>query len=450
MVELSRRQLLAAAALGGAALLGPLTRSLSRERPFTRSLRRKSASSPLLRGVFRVDNRSSSTGRMGDYVFLAARSEFAWPSGSTIKFGTMTIPAAQCTPYANALLFHVPAHLAGTVPVTARAGGVTSNAVDFTYLPSDVTASTGLYRGYGTVRVEEASLTHPVRYGVGYLGNGQETDWSANEPSPHAIGGEYRFWQNGGVMVWQTAMLPALSSGVSLEAGAQGAYDSHWARLATAIMTSIPGPSYFSIGWEYSNANYFPWGVTSLADALHYAAYYQRIVDVMRLTLARGDPNLKANVEFKFGWNFNRGPSRVPDLIETSYPGDAFVDVVGFDFYDSGYRFARRPDGTWADPSDVWSHYLSDPYSLDWLSQFAIDHGKAVGFPEWGLVGLHPKSALGGGDDPFFISAFSAWLAKQPRLAYHCYFDFDPLTTDGTYHSLQNFPRSAVAFKTHF
>jgi len=71
----------------------------------------------------------------------------------------------------------------------------------------------------------------------------------------------------------------------------------------------------------------------------------------------------------------------VPDLIETSYPGDAFVDVVGFDFYDSGWRFAGRPDGTWADPSDVWSDCLPDPYSLDWLSQFAIGHGKAVGFP---------------------------------------------------------------------
>ncbi len=124
--------------------------------------------------------------------------------------------------------------------------------------------------------------------------------------------------------------------------------------------------------------------------------------------------------------------------------------MVGFDLYDADPRFARNLDGTWADPSDVWRRNLSDPYSLDWLSQFAIDHGKALGFPEWGLVGLHPQSARGAGDDPYFISAFSTWLANQPHLAYNCYFDFDPLTTDGTYHSLQNFPRSAAAFKARF
>ncbi len=147
-----------------------------------------------------------------------------------------------------------------------------------------------------------------MHYGLGYLGDSHATNWSDGEPPSGVVGDEYRFWQNGGTMVWQTAMLPALSTGASLQAGAQGAYDAHWARLATGIMTSVPGTSYFSIGWEYSNADWFPWGVTSLADALHYASYYRRIVQVMRSTLASGDPNTKENVEFRFGWNFNRGP----------------------------------------------------------------------------------------------------------------------------------------------
>ncbi len=114
MVQLSRRQVLAAAALGGAALLGPFSRSLSRE----------SAAPLLLHGVFRVDNGANSAGRMGDAVFLSARSDFSWPSGSTVDFGGITIPAAQCTPSGNVLLFRVPAHVAGTVRVIGRAGHV--------------------------------------------------------------------------------------------------------------------------------------------------------------------------------------------------------------------------------------------------------------------------------------------------------------------------------------
>jgi hypothetical protein len=56
--------------------------------------------------------------------------------------------------------------------------------------------------------------------------------------------------------------------------------------------------------------------------------------------------------------------------------------------------------------SSGWGAYAAEPYGPDWFSSFANSHQKQLMIAKWGLA---PRGALGGGDNPTYVSQFLRW-----------------------------------------
>jgi hypothetical protein len=215
------------------------------------------------------------------------------------------------------------------------------------------------------------------------------------------------------------------SSG-SLAQGAAGAYDAHYAKLAENLKARGMVDTIIRFGWEFGGG-WYPWGVKSAADALNYAAMFQRAANAILVVC----PTLKMD------WNGILAPAIDPAL---AYPGDMYVDYITFDHYDSNWLTG----GMSAD--EAWTHWRTMKWGINWWQDFADDHGKPWGVPEWGLVNTAGQSGHGNGDNPAFISQM-ADLFAEPNCAYQAYFNYSP---NGQKHHLDLFPQSKARFKARF
>ena len=135
-------------------------------------------------------------------------------------------------------------------------------------------------------------------------------------------------------------------------------------------------------GWEW-DGNWFAWGeayggLNAGNSTAKYIADFQAAVTALRA----GCPGIRID------WCGNSGSSTLAQL-EADYPGDAYVDIIGFDHYDAGTQAANLAAVT---PT----------------IQFAALRGKPIGIGEWGAAG-------NGMDDPAFID-FMAMLINNPPL----------------------------------
>lgn len=135
-------------------------------------------------------------------------------------------------------------------------------------------------------------------------------------------------------------------------------------------------------GWEW-DGNWFAWGVASGGlnagnTTAKYIADFQACVTALRA----GCPGLRID------WCGNSGSSSLAQL-EAAYPGDAYVDIIGFDHYDAGSVAANLA-------------------AVTATIQFAAQRGKPIGIGEWG-------AASNGTDNPAFID-FMAMLTLNPKL----------------------------------
>jgi hypothetical protein len=129
-----------------------------------------------------------------------------------------------------------------------------------------------------------------------------------------------------------------------------------------------------------------------------------------------------------------------------AYPGDAYVDVVGMDLYDNDGLIRRGSSADWAQRR--WEKFVTMPYGLDWLAGFAAAHGKQISIPEWGLGTPETTANVGGGDNPYYVEQFHAWVTSHD-VAYHSYHNVS--ATDGE-HRLQSgkFPNAAETYRRLF
>jgi hypothetical protein len=234
----------------------------------------------------------------------------------------------------------------------------------------------------------------------------------------------------------------------TLAACAAGSYDTDFINVARAFQQYGITNNIFRIGWEFTG-NWFSW--RSAGQEANYAACYRRIVTVLRNTVPSN--------HWTFDWNPIAGTSAA--ILAKTYPGDAYVDYVSADIYDtSRYTLVAYPYPASCDAACRLTHqkanwnYING--QMNDLRNFGISHGKKFAVPEWGVwseAGV-TSSTPGGGDDPYFIQQFYNYINNPANnVAYTVYFEAN--ASDG-HHSLccspsqSEFPLSSALFQKLF
>lgn len=199
--------------------------------------------------------------------------------------------------------------------------------------------------------------------------------------------------------VFSVPLIPT-DDNATIARGANGEYDQHFRDLAQDLIKGHLANATIRLGWEMTG-DWFTW--TGIHHPEQWAVAYQKAVTAMRSV---------PGANFTFDWTValhNADP-------EPMYPGDNYVDLIGADVYDAS--FAHNYSST--DHTQAWNGYLTEPWGLNWLADFASKHGKRISVGEWGVTDR--CDGHGGGDDPYFIEQMHTWLA-QHDVAYEAYFN---------------------------
>ncbi|MEU3725957.1 glycosyl hydrolase [Streptomyces sp. NPDC031705] len=192
-----------------------------------------------------------------------------------------------------------------------------------------------------------------------------------------------------------------------LRAGAHGAYDGHFRRLAERLVSLGVPDTVIVLGWEMNGFNYTH---RCRPDPASWKQYWRRIVGAMRSVEGQ---------RFRFDFAPNRGPDAI--AWTTCYPGDDVVDIIGMDSYD-------QP------PGNTFAEYVDQPHGLRAQVDFARAHGKRISYPEWGL--------FRNGDNAEYMRDMLEWIAAHKPL-YHSITDYCP---HGVWQCEEN-PQAAQVFR---
>jgi hypothetical protein len=188
-------------------------------------------------------------------------------------------------------------------------------------------------------------------------------------------------------IVLAVPMLPP--SGATLEQGAAGAFDGVFHELAQRLVAGGLGGADLVVGWQPDDEGN-SWFVRGAATARAYVAYWDRIRNVMSAV---------PGAHFLFEWDAgDAGSSLVSPA--AMYPGDADVDIVATDAFDTA------PRGTPA--AAQWPHVLHEQYGPAWMASFALAHHKPLAIAMWGEI---PAASGGAGDDGAFVTGLLRWAA---------------------------------------
>ncbi|OJH39610.1 glycosyl hydrolase [Cystobacter ferrugineus] len=310
---------------------------------------------------------------------------------------------------------------------------------------------TGVYRGevYSNPEVINAYSTwlgHEVTMGQGH----QAKDNWGNIENPSWQLSSWSTWVNakpGRRLNYSVAMFP--SGQGSLAQCAQGSYDYRFKTLANNLVSYKLQNTIIRLGWEFSG-NWMPW-YSGNGQQANFAACFRKIVTAMRTA--------QPSAGFKFDWNPNYDISS-SDLAAT-YPGDAYVDYIGFDLYDQGWNGAYPvPAGCTGSCAlsrwqSVWNAQFAP--ALSKFRAFAQAHGKQLSVPEWGV---NDAATHGGGDNTYYVEQMLEFIFNPANnVGYHSYFDYQ--ASDGHHqlsdvdsrsgHGFQTeFPNAAALFKSYY
>jgi hypothetical protein len=217
--------------------------------------------------------------------------------------------------------------------------------------------------------------------------------------------------------------------------GAAGEYDAHADRLGRNLVAAGLGDSVIRLSHEANGT----WTKDGLGD--DPAAY-----DDWRTSWGRFARAMDAvpGSDFRFDWTVNAGTRPIP--LDTYYPGDDVVDIVGvdvYDFWDEPVLGPAPTDPAPTDPATRWAVRYAEPGGTGSVVAFAKAHDKPLSIPEWGLSAIGHKG--GAGDNPMFVDGIAGIVADND-VAYQSYFqattDVGMLLTDA--------PRSFAAYREHF
>jgi hypothetical protein len=179
-----------------------------------------------------------------------------------------------------------------------------------------------------------------------------------------------------------------------------GVNDAHWKALTATLINAGLGSCLLRIAREFNTG--YAWKATP-SNASAYMSGYARIVNTMRAAGFTG----------KFMWNSmigqgNFGPNAG---VESVYPGDSVVDIIGLDMYDGWVYPAGEEIRTVAQQQTAWNSYRDQWDGLTGWRALAASHGKPLCYPEWGLQLWNVGGKyVGGGDNSLFITEMAAWF----------------------------------------
>lgn len=279
----------------------------------------------------------------------------------------------------------------------------------------------GVFRGSGQsgkIAEYETWLGKPVSHVLDFVGGqplASTTPWATiDNPSWYFGRWKAKPWK----LVMSVAALP--NKNFTLAAMARGDYNAHYRKFATVAVAQGGGSSILRPLWE-NRVKSMPWYAKD-REALYVKAFQQFV------TTTRSVPG--ANFEYDFCLLAGGGINA-----EATYPGDAFVDYIGLDYYFAAVSGATSPE-------DNFRKMAAGYYSLDWHKKFASSKGKKRSYPEWGVK----EVARGGtGDDPVAVRLFVEEL-RSSSVGYACSFDVNAHDGDHRLFQTVQFPKSAAAY----
>jgi beta-mannanase len=226
-------------------------------------------------------------------------------------------------------------------------------------------------------------------------------------------------------MVLGISLIPASLSDSSDPLGweqscAAGDFNTYASELGTNLVAAGLQNSVIRLGWEMNGS----WegdfiGTTTQEQGL-WATCFDNEVTALRS--ASGE-------HFLIDWNPNSCTASVP--YANYYPGNAYVDIMGLDFYDQS---CQNPN-----TAVSFSQLAGVPAGLNAFEAFAAAQGKPMSFPEWGLTTV-------GEDDPAYINGVGK-ATNSGNFAFQEYFN----VVDGAAIMLNSgTPLSAAAYQQQF
>lgn len=240
-----------------------------------------------------------------------------------------------------------------------------------------------------------------------------DTPFDARRLSGLAMGGATPFLT---LEPWYQRMRPGQvhDASLSLRSVASGTQDRALARIA-AVIAAYPGAVYLRYAHEM-NGDWYPW--SARANGGDPAAYVAAWRHVHTLFDRAGVRNVR------WVWSpaaLPTGPSGVGGELESQYPGDEWVDYVGFSGYAKNVPSARE---TFA----------------PWLADVARFTNRPVVLAEIGADGAHKSD---------WIASLADYIESTPRIAGFVWFNTTPASTGATgYYRIDDNPRQATAFRT--
>jgi hypothetical protein len=211
--------------------------------------------------------------------------------------------------------------------------------------------------------------------------------------------------------------VPLTVDGTPLAKVAAGEFNDYFRVAAQSLVKmrpSVDGNIYVRLGWEF-NGDWMPW--SSAGHEADFISSYRLVVDIFRSVPGGG--------KFKFVWDASQDTGVDP---AASYPGDAYVDVVGMDLY-----YNKKWDD--ADPAAAFNDKAFSKFGLQWQQNFAAAHDKPTAISEWGV---------GSNDAGPFVTAMFQWIADH-KMVYQIYWDSDSAFPGKL--STGQYPLAGIAYK---
>jgi hypothetical protein len=180
-----------------------------------------------------------------------------------------------------------------------------------------------------------------------------------------------------------------------------GAYDTYATQLAENLVAAGAGNSVIRLGKEFNGDWENDYYGTTNAELTAWVQCYQNEVTAMRAV---------PGAHFLFDWNPNTCTTVFP--LSTGYPGNAYVDIIGGDFYDSDCWTGKTAS------QEGWNELYTIPgngLAMNDLVAFANSVGKPISLPEWGIDDGNP-------DDPAYINGIAS-IVNDNDTSFQAYFD---------------------------